>query len=328
VSALHAGVLLAGAACLAFLVERIGLRTLWEDALRLGWGAAIIVAVAALEHALHMAGWQRCFSRGRTPSWPRLFAAHLAGYAVTFATPAAVVGGEVARGGLALRDVPAVEVVASISLDRLAYAVADSIVALCGVVVILVAAPLSGATRAGVAAAAALVGIGVGTFFWLQRRGRLAEFLTNHAVVRRIVGARRAERLVQGGAAVDRRLASFHADERGTFGASVALHAAGTAVSALQIAIFLHWLGIAFDAQTVLQVFLVATAIDLVSFFIPLRLGAHEGARMLAMSIAGLDPKLGLVFALVIRVEHIVWAAAGFLVYLVAVVPGASQRAP
>jgi hypothetical protein len=312
----QAALLLAGALCLALLVERIGARTLWEDSLRLGWGAVIIVAVAVLEHAMHTAGWQRCFSRTHAPSWPRLFGAFLAGYAVSFATPATIVGGEVARGGVLLRDVPTVEVVASITLDRLAYAAADLIVGLCGVAVIVAAAPLSGGTRAGVAAAAALVGVGVGTFFWLQRRGRLAAFLANHAVLRRIIGKQRAERFADGGAAVDRRLAAFHANEPGAFGAAIALHAAGTAVGALQIAIFLGWLGVAFELQTVLKVFLVATAIDLFSFLIPLRLGAQEGGRMLGMSIAGLDPALGLLFALVIRLEQIVWAAVGFVLYL------------
>lgn len=318
--AVHAGLLLLGAACLALLVQRIGLGTLWEDALRLGWGAVIIVAAAALEHVLHTAGWRRCFSRNRVPRWPRLLEAYFAGYAVSFATPTAVVGGELARGGLLLRGVPAVEVVASITLDRLTYAVADSIVGFCGVVVILAAVPLSLGTRAGIAAAATLFWVGVGTFFWLQRRGRLADFLTNHAVLHRIIGARRAERIATGGAAVDRRLAAFHAEEPGAFVASVALHVTATAVSALQIAIFLHWMGVAFHAPTVLQVFCVATAVDLFSFFIPLRLGVHEAGRMLAMSLAGLDPALGLLFALVIRVEHIVWAAVGFVVYLAVVV--------
>lgn len=316
----QAALLLAGALCLALLVERIGARTLWDDSLRLGWGAVIIVAVAVLEHAMHTTGWQRCFSRIDAPSRPRLFGAFLAGYAVSFATPATIVGGEVARGGVLLRDVPTVEVVASITLDRLAYAAADLIVGLCGVAVIVAAAPLSGETRAGVAAAAALVGVGVGTFFWLQRRGRLAAFLANHAVLRRIIGEQRAERFSDGGAAVDRRLAAFHANEPGAFGAAIALHAAGTAVSALQIAIFLGWLGVAFQGQTVLKVFLVATAIDLFSFLIPLRLGAQEGARMLGMSIAGLDPALGLLFALVIRLEQIVWAAVGFVLYLALIV--------
>jgi hypothetical protein len=326
VRAVHAILLLAGAACLALLVERIGLRTLWEDALRLGWGAVIIVAVAALEHFLHTAGWRLCFSRGQAPPWPRLLGAFFAGYAVMFATPTAVVGGEIARGGLLLADVPAVEVVASVTLDRLAYVVADSIVGMCGVAVILAAAPLSAGTRIAVAAAAALFALGIGIFFRLQRQGRLADFLTNHALLRRIIGARRAERLADGAAAVDGRLAAFHAGERRSFGAAVALHAAGTAVSALQIAIFLAWLGIAFQPQTVLTVFFVATAMDLFSFFVPLRLGVHEGARMLGMSLAGLDPELGLLFALVIRVEQIVWAAVGFVVYLLMV--GTPERRP
>jgi Lysylphosphatidylglycerol synthase TM region len=322
----HAVLFLAGAICLALLVNRIGLQALWDDAQRLGWGAAIIVAIEGLEHLLHTAAWRGCFSRCRRPSWTRLLGAYFAGYAVSFATPTATVGGELARGGLLPRHVPTVDVIASITLDRLTYAVADSIIGLTGVAVILGAAPLSEGARAGLAAAAALFAAAIATFFWLQRKGRLAGLFANNGVLRRMIGPRLAERFAEGGAAVDRRLVAFHADEPGAFGVSVCLHMAGTAVSALQIAIFLYWMEVSFQVQTVLMVFVVATAIDLFSFFIPFRLGAHEAARMLAMSVAGLDPTLGLLLALVIRVEHVAWATLGLLIYLGVVMRRAVPR--
>jgi hypothetical protein len=314
----HAIVLAAGAACLFVLVQRIGLHILWHDALRLGWGAVIIVALAGLEHLLHLTAWRWCFSHGQAPGWARLIAAFLGGYAVGFATPTAMVGGDVSRGALLLGRVPPVEVAASITLDRLVFAAADAMLGLCGVVLIVDAAPLSTEMRAGVGAAGVLMAAGIAAFFELQRRGRLAQFFAQHRLIQRALGARRAAHMMERSAEMDRRLARFHAQRPGALAGALALHAAATLVSAVQIAVFLAWLDLGFSLETVLRVFFVSVALDLFSFFIPFRLGAHEAARMLAMSMAGLNPGLGLLLALVIRVEHLVWAGLGFLAYLAA----------
>ena len=67
--------------------------------------------------------------------------------------------------------------------------------------------------------------------------------------------------------------------------------------------------------QPVVQVFVVVTALDLASLFVPGLVGAQEGARMLATSMAGYGPELGLLFALVQRVEQLVWTSAGLGLY-------------
>jgi hypothetical protein len=90
---------------------------------------------------------------------------------------------------------------------------------------------------------------------------------------------------------------------------------AGASLGALQLGLFLWWMDAPATLLSVALVFLVARVLDLASFFIPARLGAQEGARMLAMRLVGLDPSLGLLFSLVLRLEQVTWAAAGLAAY-------------
>ena len=83
----------------------------------------------------------------------------------------------------------------------------------------------------------------------------------------------------------------------------------------LQLWLFLRFLGAPSDLATVALVFLVARVLDLAAFLVPARLGVQEGARMVAMRLAGLDPSLGLLFSLVLRLEQMVWAGIGLAAY-------------
>ena len=273
-----------------------------------------MVALAIFEHGLHALAWRRCFAPAFRPSRLRLLGAHLAGFTVNLVTPTATLGGEVMRAGLLPRTVPATEIAASVTSDRLALAVADTAIGLVGFGVLLVHGPFAGWARAALGAGAALLVAGVGGFLVLQRAGKLAAFFGERSFVRRLLGVELADRFATASQDVDSRLAAFHAERSADFRASLVLHALGTSVGALQLAVFLAWLGVPFTAWALAAAFSVAIALDLFSFFVPARLGAQEASRMLALSIAGLDPARGLTFSLVLRAEQIFWAAIGLLV--------------
>jgi hypothetical protein len=296
------------------LVAKSDTAALARDLAALGFGAAIVVAMAIFEHTLHALAWRRCFAPAHRPARRQLLGAHLAGFTVNLVTPTATLGGEVVRAGLLPRSLPATEIAASVTSDRLAMAVADTAIGIIGFFALVAWAPFGAAARMGLGAAAALLVAGVAGFLLLQRAGKLAAFVGERSLVRRLLGAQLADRVASASQDVDARLASLHAERPGDFRASLALHALGTSVGAAQLAVFLAWLGVPFTAGAVVVAFSVAVALDLFSFFIPARLGAQEASRMLAMSVAGLDPARGLSFSLVLRAEQIFWAGIGLLV--------------
>ena len=317
---IHSLLLGLGAICLAFLVWEIGPETLWHDTVKLGWGAAFIISVASIEQLLHTLAWQRCFEAAERPSLWRLYGAHLAGGAINIVTPTATLGGELVRGGL-LPGVPGALAAATVTVDRLAYALADTSLGLLGLLVLLRAPSLGALTHIAIAAAAALFLTGVGIFWALQRNGRLLSRIVNHSIVQRICGPTLAEGLSTGSASVDLRIATFHAERTSALLAAIALHVAGSLMGAVQLALFFFFVSAHATPWITLQVFLVGIALDLFSFFVPARLGAQEGARMLAVSLVGLEPALGLLFSLVLRVEQVAWAGIGLCLYSL-LVPG------
>jgi hypothetical protein len=310
---LHRALIVAGAAAFAWLVVASGPAALLRDAAALGLGAALIAAIALLEHTLHALAWGRCFTPDSRPGAARLLGAYLAGHAVNLVTPTATLGGEVVRAGLLPPNIPRSEIVAAVTADRLAMSMADLAIGLVGFSVLWARGPFTGWARAALGAGALLLTIGVVAFLMLQRGGRLASRVAERGAVGRLVGSGLSERLVSATREIDGRLAALHAQRAGDFRAALLLHGAGTAVGALQLAIFLAWLEIPFDLAMLVVIFSVGVALDLLSFFVPARLGAQEASRMLAMSVAGLDPARGLLFSLVIRVEQLVWTAVGFL---------------
>jgi len=312
---LHALALAAGIGLFLWLVSQVGLDSLWREASTLGWGVLWIVAVEVVADGVHTAAWQRCFAREHRPPWLRLWGPHLAGGAVNFVTPTATLGGEVVRGSLLPRDVPGTEATASLAVNKLTAAMADVVMALAGVGCVLWVVPLPLAARVGVLAAAVLFALGVGGFLWVQRRGTLTSWLGERRWVVALLGRVRADRVSQAASDVDRRIAAFHAERPAALAASVLLHVAAASLGALQLWLFLHWTDAGAGLRAVAVVFLVARVIDLSAFFIPARLGAQEGARMLAMSLVGLPESLGLLFSLVLRLEQLVTNGLGFVAW-------------
>jgi hypothetical protein len=313
---LHALLLVLGGALFAWLVSSVGPAALWRDAARLGWGVVfVIVAVEGFADLLHTAAWRRCFHDGHRPGLLRLWGPHLAGAAINYVTPTATLGGEVVRGTLVPRDVPPAEVTSSLAVNKLTATLADMLVAIAGVALLLAHAPLSAQAKLGVLGGMALVAAGVAAFLALQRGGRMASLVGRRRSLARLLGRERAERVAHITEEIDARIAAVHAEGQGRVLGSVGLHLLGGGIGALQLFLFLRFVGAPSDALTVITIFAVARGIDLVSFFVPARLGALEGARMFAMSLVGVESSLGLLFSLVLRLEQVVWTGVGFVAY-------------
>lgn len=312
---LHGLALALGATLFFSLLFRVGPDRLWQDAAVLGWGVVVIVAIEGVADLVHTRAWRWCFLPGHRPGLLRLWLPHLAGAAINMVTPTATLGGEVVRGTLLPRDVPGTEATASLAINRLAATLSDVFLSLAGVGLLLAVVPLENGVRVAVVAALALFVAGVGGFFVTQRRGRLAALVGERRVLGRLLGPSRAQRFATLTAEVDGRIAAFHAERPAALLASVLLHTAANCLGALQLFLFLRFLGAPSDLRTVALVFLVARVLDLAAFLVPARLGVQEGARMVAMRLAGLDPSLGLLFSLVLRLEQVVWTGIGLAAY-------------
>jgi hypothetical protein len=143
----------------------------------------------------------------------------------------------------------------------------------------------------------------------------MASLVGRRSALARLLGPERAERVRRISEEIDGRMATVHKDELGALVGSTSLQLVARAVGAVQLWMFLVFMGAPSDVGTVLTVFLVARAVEAVAFFVPASLGAQEGGFMLGISLAGLEPSLGLLFSLALRVEQLTWTAIGFAAY-------------
>jgi len=332
---LHGIALVLGASLFGALLLRVEPQWMWDKAATLGWGLVLIVAIEGFADFLHTLAWQRCFAPAHRPRVLALWWVHLAGAAINFVTPTATLGGDVVRGTLVPATVPIAEATASLALNKLTATLDDVVLLVGGAgVLLLVGVSLPADVRTAILLAVGFIGAVGFCLLVLQRRGRLAGLLGDHPALAHLVGAERAARVARAAADVDARIAAFHANRPGELVSSVALHVVGNAIGALQLFVFLRWTGYPSDVGTVALVFLVARMLDVAAFFIPARLGAQEGARMAATSLAGLGAPIGLLLSLALRVEQLVWTALGLGAYAVLVAsrprgaPAVSSSAP
>jgi glycosyltransferase 2 family protein len=310
--AFHLALVAAGGVLLVTLVRTIGLDRL---ALELrGFGTAF-VGVVALELVLdgcNTLAWQRTLTPAAIGFW-RLYWIRQAGTAVNQLTPTASFGGEVVKAMLLRPSVDAGNATASIVAAKLSFAMAQTLLVLCGLAALFSRLGGAPSLRAAVVFAAGATCVGVGGFFLLQRHGALS--WTLDTLVRRGMGGERLDRFRTSVADIDARLATLHRERRGAFGLSVAWHFVAQLVGTLQLFYILHVLGVPASLVTCLAIEAFALVIDSALFFVPGRIGVQEGSRVLVFTALGMGAATGLAVAVIVRVDQLAVATLGLLAY-------------
>jgi hypothetical protein len=306
---LHLALIAAGSVLLVALVRAIGVERLAGELRRCGSAFLGVVALELLLDACNTLGWRRLLPT-RVGFW-RLYWIRQAGTAVNQLTPTASLGGEVVKGVLLRPYVGAGEAAASVVAAKLAFAMGQTLLVLCGLAAVLSRLHGEPALRAGLVVATLATCAGVGGFLLLQRRGGLARPL---ALLGRL-GVGPAERLHVHAAELDRRLATLHRERPGAFAASVAWHFVAQLVGTLQLFYILRVLGESPGFTTCLAIEAFALVIDSTLFFVPARVGVQEGSRVAVFSALGLSATTGLAVALIVRLNQLLVAGLGLLAY-------------
>jgi hypothetical protein len=308
---LHLGLVGAGAVLLVALVRAIGVEQLAAELRRCGTAFFGVVALELLLDACNTLGWRRLL-RTRV-GWWRLYWIRQAGTAVNQLTPTATLGGEIVKGMLLRPYVSAGEAATSVVAAKLSFAIAQTMLVLCGLAAVLSRLHGEPTLRAALVVATVATCVGVGGFFLLQRRGGLSHPL---ALLARLgIAAESAARLHLRAAEIDQRLAALHREGPGAFAASVAWHFVAQLVGTVQLFYVLHVLGVPVGLGTCLAIEAFALVIDSTLFFVPARIGVQEGSRVLVFTALGLSAATGLAVALIVRLNQLSVATLGLLAY-------------
>jgi len=158
---------------------------------------------------------------------------------------------------------------------------------------------------------------GILRFLWIQKRGKLG--ILARYLVRRKVGGDALAGLLGYISRVDDALQSFYRARPSGLPLAVFWHLIGYLVGIFQVWYFLYIVAGSPLIVPSIKVWFVGMWFDLLTFAIPMNLGALEGGRIMAFSSVGYDPSVGIAFAVAMRIVQLSMSALGLVIYLLLV---------
>lgn len=281
---------------------------------RIGWGVAVLPAFFLIPLIFATASWRCLIPDAVAPSFATLTKATWVGLAVNDLLPGGGLTAEVARVRLVMGSrLPAYAIGASLIVDKTVQVLAIVILG-AGATAVL---PLFGASAATIAVAAvgsSVLAAGAIGFFVSQRLGLLGGGVRAMAVV---LGGRRHLSWSTLAGQIDQEILRLHR-LRSRIATACLLKLAfrlGLVAEVWVISVLVH------EPIALIAAFAIeglSTVLRAAAFVVPGALGVQEGSYVLLGAIAGLDPALMLVLALIKRGREVlvgipalgVWQAA------------------
>lgn len=302
---------LAGILLLVWVLAQVDVADVGSKVARIGVvGMAFVVAIYAAGFAIDSFTWQLALDVPLTPQWlGRAFTVRMIGEFFNAVIPAAGMGGEPVKAELLKKryGVGYRAGTASIILGRTVNMIGELGFLAVGLALVWMSAlPAAFKTSAAIGLAgfvAATVG-----FFYFQRlriSSRTGRWLARWPLTRRI------DAVLHHIHDLDERLVAFYTRHRARFGWAVTLAFVNWVVGAVEVYAAMAFLG---HPVSFTDAWIVEAVVQLVrsaAFFIPINVGAQEGAFLVAcVAITG-SAELGVAVSVVRRFREILWMTAG-----------------
>lgn len=294
--------LLGGGILFVMLVRRTGVDAIAGQVAQTGWTFLWVLGCDLLLETLHTIGWRHCFlPEERKIPWFDFFLCRKAGVAINVLTPTATMGGEAVKAMLVRRWVSFREGIASVVVDKLAFAIGQAVFLAAGLVPLFALVLESPRQRLVASLFMALWVSGLVAFWWLQRRGLFGRGLR---AFRKLLRVAADNGLPERAEALDERIVCFLRERPGELVVSAGIHALAQCLRVAQFWLILRAFG--FDPG-LLEGFAMATGfvfIEATLFVVPARLGVFEGGNLLVFTTLGYAASTGLAVAFVLRISE------------------------
>lgn len=314
---LRYGFVLLGFALLALVLWSTDLGEVGARLKQLGLlGALAVLGVYATAFLLDTAVWMSTIvTRAVGLRWLlRLWEIRVVGEAVNSATPLGSIGGEPVKAlllrkhcGIGLR-----EGLSSLVLAKTSILIGLVLFLATGFALMLASDRLPTAMKLvaglGLAGFASAI-LGLVLVQWFRVATTAGEWL------RRGRYGARLKRWLDAVVDMDHQFAAFYTRHRDRFAPAVLFSIANWFLGAVELMVVMEFLGHPIPFTDAIVVEALAQLVRAGTFFIPMSLGAQDGAFMLALGAITGAPAIGLAVALVRRGRELLWIALGLLLY-------------
>ena len=225
-----------------------------------------------------------------------------------------MLGGEITKVILVRKEVTAQEGIASVLIAKLAESFAKVLFILTGIFLIFSMLDVPSIMEAGLLIAFVILVLTILAFWVLQRKGLLGSLI--NVLEKTPLPSRLIVRLRQQTEVLDEHMRTYHRSQLGTFWRAVCLHLVRSLLDLIQIQLILFLMGVSGGFFRCFYISAFSALVSALFFFVPGRLGAQEGGKVLIAKVLGMTAAQGVTLGIVSRLAQIIWSLLGLVVLL------------
>lgn len=315
------GFFIFGVAVLIAMVTQLDFKEVWAGLQRAGYWFFAVVALWLALYVINTLSWYLIIRQGgegkeKPPfSFWWLYKVTVSGFALNYATPGGLMGGEAYRIMELAPKIGTERASSSVILYVMTHIFSHFWFWLLSVVLYLLTQPLTTGIAIILALATAFCLLGIWFFMRGYKKGlavRLSRWLSHVPFVGRWA-RRMAEENGERLKTVDMQIAALHRQNPRTFVSAVALELLCRILSSLEIMFVLLVIMPHVDFSTCVLILAFTSLFANLLFFIPLQLGGREGGFVLSASGLAIAASSGIFVALIVRIRELIWTAVGLL---------------
>lgn len=310
-----------GLAVLAIMISQLDFAAVWAGLSRAGYWAVAVVALWGPLYALNTAAWYVIIralapkGSGGEVSFAWLYKITVSGFALNYATPGGLMGGEPYRIMELSRKIGTERASSSVILYAMTHIFSHFWFWLISALLFALTQPVDTPMAILLGAIALFAAAAIRLFLKGYKHGLAAKAM--QWCTRLPIARRRAEAFVEKNSArladIDRQIAALHGQNPKAFFSAVGLELACRLASAMEVWFVL--LVMQPDA-TYMQALLTLAFTSLLAnllFFIPLQMGGREGGFLLSAKGLAMTADAGILVGIVVRIRELIWTAVGLL---------------
>ena len=313
------GFFLFGIVVLAVMVTQLDFKEVWSGLCRAGYWFFAVIILWAFLYVFNTATWYIIIRSGTEEKPPIkfwwLYKITVSGFALNYATPGGLMGGEPYRVMSLSPHIGAERASSSVILYAMTHIFSHFLFWLLSVALYLITEPLNAFIGILLTLVTAICLLGVWFFLKGYRKG-IAVSVMN--LLKRLPGISRwakgfVEKHQEQLTTVDKQIAALHRQNKRTFVSAVLLELSCRIVSSLEIMFVLLVLMPDVDFVQCVLILAFTSLFANMLFFMPLQLGGREGGFLMSTAGLAMSASAGIFVALIVRLRELIWTAIGLL---------------
>ncbi len=308
-----------GAVVLGLMVSQLDFKEVCGRLAQAGYWFFAVLVLWAFLYIFNTATWYIIIKSGAKGkpgiSFWWLYKVTISGFALNYATPGGLMGGEPYRIMALSPKIGTERASSSVILYAMTHIFSHFIFWMLSIFLFLLTERVTVLTGTVLAAAGAFCILGIWFFIKGYRKGMAVRLMN---FIRHIPGAKKwargfIERHREQLDTIDSQIAALHRQNRKSFISAVLLELSCRFCSALEIMFILLVLmpGVSFIPCVLILAFTSLFANLL--FFMPLQLGGREGGFLMSAASLSMSANAGIFVAMIVRIRELIWTAIGLL---------------